>query len=124
MSPYFVIFNGNKETIKGSSGWFISFVKHTFSLVRSSQISQYFSKYSRRDYPHHKIPIILLFKEYRKEDFRTDICDLEEMEMNWDTLRLPSIPHITPYTSVISLSVQIDLPRYSLKVYPENLLLL
>jgi len=37
----------------------------------------------------------LLFKEYRKEDYRTVICNLEEMDRIRDTLELTSIPHFT-----------------------------
>ena len=84
-----------KETIKRSSGRFIRFIKHAFSLVRSSHVSRYSCKYSRRDYTQHQLLTILLFKEYRKEDYRTVICNLEEMDRIRDTLELTSIPHFT-----------------------------
>ena len=84
-----------KETIKRSSGRFIWFVKHAFSLVRSSHISLCSCKYSRRDYTQHQLLTILLFKEYRKEDYRTIICDLEEMDRIRDALGLKTIPHFT-----------------------------
>jgi len=85
----------NKETIKRSSGRYISFVKHAFSLVQSSHISRYSSKYSRRDYTQHQLLTILLFKEYRKQDYRTIICDLEEMDRIRETLGLSTLPHFT-----------------------------
>jgi len=84
-----------KETIKRSSGRFISFIKHAYSLVRSSRLSQYSCKYSRRDYTQHQLLTILLFKEYRNEDYRTIICDLEEMDRIREVLELTSIPHFT-----------------------------
>jgi hypothetical protein len=87
--------SNDKETLKNSSGRFISFVKHAFSLVRSSHLSLYSSKYSRRDYTQHQLLTILLFKEYRKEDYRTVICNLEEMDRIRGALGLTSIPHFT-----------------------------
>lgn len=87
--------SNRKETIKRSSGRFISFIKHAFSLVRSSHISPYSCKYSRRDFTQHQLLTILLFKEIRKEDYRTVICDLEEMDRIRKALGLTSIPHLT-----------------------------
>jgi hypothetical protein len=84
-----------KETIKRSSGRFISFIKHAFSLVQSSHLSLYSCKYSRRDYTQHQLLTILLFKEFRKEDYRTIISDLEEMARIRDALGLKTIPHFT-----------------------------
>ena len=95
MSPYFDVCSNRKETIKRSSGRFISFIKHAFSLVRSSHLSLYSCKYSRRDYTQHQLLTIILFKEYRKEDYRTVICDLEEMDRVRETLGLTSVPHFT-----------------------------
>jgi hypothetical protein len=95
LSPYFDVLSNGKETIKRSSGRFISFIKHVFSLVRSSHLSPYSCKYSRRDYTQHQLLTILLFKEYRKDDYRTVICDLEEMDRIRESLGLISIPHFT-----------------------------
>jgi hypothetical protein len=89
------MFSNNKETIKKSSGRFISFIKHAFSLVQSSHLSLYSCKYSRRDYTQHQLLTILLFKEYRKEDYRTIIWDLEEMDRIREALGLTTIPHFT-----------------------------
>jgi hypothetical protein len=55
----------------------------------------YSCKYSRRDYTQHQLLTILLFKEYRKEDYRTVICNLEEMDRIRESLGLTSIPHFT-----------------------------
>jgi len=95
VSPYFVMSSNHKETIKRSSGRFIIFIKHAFSLVRSSHLSLYSCKYSRRDYTQHQLLTIPLFKEYRKEDYRTVICDFEEMDRVREALGLTSIPHFT-----------------------------
>lgn len=95
MSPYFVMFSNNKETIKKSSGLFISFIKHAFSIVHSTRISSYSCKYSRRDYTHHQLLTLLLFKEYRKEDYRTVIWNFEEMEHIREVLGLSTIPPFT-----------------------------
>lgn len=95
VSPYFVMFSNDKETIKKSSGRFISFIKHAFSLVRSSHLSRYSCKYSRRDYTQHQLLTLILFKEYRKEDYRTIIWDLEEMDRIREVLELATIPHFT-----------------------------
>ena len=85
----------DKETIKKSSGRFISFVKHAFSIVQSSRISPYSCKYSRRDFTQHQLLTILLFKEYRKEDYRSIIWNLEEMDRIRAVLDLKTIPHFT-----------------------------
>jgi hypothetical protein len=89
------MFSNDKETINKSSGRFIRFIKHAFSLVQSSHLSLYSSKYSRRDYTQHQLLTILLFKEYRKEDYRTIIWDLEEMDRIREVLGLTTIPHFT-----------------------------
>ncbi|NMB79317.1 MAG: IS5 family transposase [Methanomicrobiales archaeon] len=81
--------------MKKSSGRFISFIKHAYSLVRSSHLSAYSCKYSRRDYTQHQLLTILLFKEYRKEDYRTVICDLEEMDRIRQEIGLQKSPHFT-----------------------------
>ncbi|MHB8163906.1 MAG: IS5 family transposase, partial [Methanoregula sp.] len=85
----------NKETIKKSSGRYISFIKHAFSLVQSSHLSLYSSKYSRKDYTQHQLLTLLLFKEYRKEDYRSIIWDLEEMDRIREVLGLTTVPHFT-----------------------------
>jgi hypothetical protein len=89
------MFSNDKKTIKKSSGQFISFIKHAFSLVQTSHLSQYSSKYSRRDYTQHQLLTIIIFKEYRKGDYRTVIWDLEEMDCIWEVLGLTTLPHFT-----------------------------
>jgi hypothetical protein len=89
------MFSNHKETIKKSSGRFISFIKHAFSLVRSSHLSVYSSKYSRRDYTQHQLLTLLLFKKYRKDDYRTVIWDIVEMDRIREALGLTSVPHFT-----------------------------
>jgi hypothetical protein len=95
VSPYDVMLITDKETIKKSSGRFISFIKHAYSIVQSSRITPYSCKYSRRDYTQHQLLTLLLFKEYRKEDYRTLIWNLEEMDRILDFLGLATIPHFT-----------------------------
>ena len=85
----------NKETIKRSSGRIIRFIKHAYSLVQSSHLSRYSSKYSRRDYTQHQLLTILLFKEYRKDDYRTVMWDIVEMDRVREALGLTTIPHVT-----------------------------
>src|SRR4030042_6461302 len=89
------MFSNHKETIKKSTGRFISFIKHAFSIVQSSRISPYSCKYSRRDYTQHQLLTLLLFKEYRKEDYRTVIWNLEEMDRIRVVLGFTNIPHFT-----------------------------
>lgn len=55
----------------------------------------YSCKYSRRDYTQHQLLTLLLFKEFRKEDYRTVISNLEEMDRIRESLGLTSIPHFT-----------------------------
>ena len=73
----------------------MSFIKHAFSLIRSSHLPLYSCKYSRRDYTQHQLLTILLFKEYRKEDYRTIIWNLEEMDRIRQEIGLLKIPHFT-----------------------------
>jgi len=95
VSPHNVMLVTSKETIKKSSGRLISFIKHAFSIVQSSRISPYSCKYSRRDFTQHQLLTLLLFKEYRKEDYRTVIWNIEEMDRIRAVLGLATIPHFT-----------------------------
>jgi len=95
LPPYFDVSSKSKETIKKSSNRFISFIKHAFSIVQSSRISLYSCKYSRRDFTQHQLLTLILFKEYRKEDYRTVIWNLEEMDRIREVLGLTTIPHFT-----------------------------
>ena len=95
MSPYNVMLVTNKETNKKLSGRFISFIKHAYSLVKSTRLTPYSCKYSRRDYTQHQLLTLILFKEYRKEDYRTIIWNLEEMDRIRAVLGLTTIPHFT-----------------------------
>ena len=95
MSPYNVMLVTNKETNKKLSGRFISFIKHAYSLVKSTRLTPYSCKYSRRDYTQHQLLTLILFKEYRKEDYRTVIWNLEEMDRLQAVLGLTTIPHFT-----------------------------
>ena len=85
----------NKETIKRSSGRFINFIKHAYSLVQSTRLTPYSCKYSRKDYTQHQRLTLFLFKEYRKEDYRTVIWNLEEMDRIRAALGLTTLPHLT-----------------------------
>ena len=95
MSPYFDVSSKRKETINKSAGRFISFIEHAFSIVQSSRINPYSCKYSIRDYTQHQLLTLLLFKEYRKEDYRTVIWNLEEMDRIRAVLGLKTLPHFT-----------------------------
>ena len=95
MPPHNVMLVTGRETIKKSSGRFISFIKHAFAIVQSSRITPYSCKYSRRDFTQHQLLTLLLFKEYRKEDYRTVIWNLEEMDRIRAVLGLATIPHST-----------------------------
>lgn len=64
-------------------------------MVHSSHLPLYSCKYSRRDYTQHQLLTILLFKEYRKQDYRTVVSDLEEMDRIRVALDLKTIPHFT-----------------------------
>ena len=110
----------SKETNKRSSGRFISFIKHALSLVQSTHLSLYSSKYSRRDYTQHQLLTILLFKEYRKEDYRTVIWDLEEMDRIREALGLTTIPHFTTLQKFLARikSIHFDiLLKSTLKIF-------
>jgi len=65
VSPHIVMSSNNKETVRKSSGRYICFIKHAYSLVLSSHLSSYSCKYSRRDHTQHQILTLLLFKDAR-----------------------------------------------------------
>ena len=95
LPPYTDVWSSCKETNMRSSGRVIRFVEYAYSLVHSTHLPWYSNKYSRRDYTQHQLLTILLFKEFRKEDYRTVVSNLEEMDRIRDALGLKTIPHFT-----------------------------
>ena len=129
MSPYNVMLVTNKETNKKLSGRFISFIKHAYSLVKSTRLTPYSCKYSRRDYTQHQLLTIILFKEYRKEDYRTVIWNLEEMDRLQAVLGLTTSPHFTTLQKFLcrikslyfNLLLKTAINRKNPKTFPENI---
>ena len=101
MSPYSVMLVTNKETIKRSAGRFIRFIKHAYSLVQSTRFTPYSCKYSRKDYTQHQRLTRLRFKEYRKEDYRTVIWNLEEMDRIRAVLGIRTRLHFTTLQKIL-----------------------
>jgi len=95
MSPSFVVWAKRKETPKRSTSRNIRFIQAALSAVKSTRLSPYSCKYSKRVYTQHQHLVLLLFKEYRNQHYREFIEDIGDMEQIQEILGLSEIPHFT-----------------------------
>jgi hypothetical protein len=70
-------------------------VKTALSLVKSTHITLYSCKYSKKIYTQHQLFALILFKEYRNQHYRDFIEDIGDMEGVQQELDLTEIPHFT-----------------------------
>jgi hypothetical protein len=85
----------SKETIKRSASRNIRSVKAALSLVKSTHITPYSCKYSKKTFNQYQILVLVLFKEYRNQHYRDFVEDVGDMEQIQRVLDLPVIPHFT-----------------------------
>jgi hypothetical protein len=111
------MFSNDKETIKKSSGRFISFV-HAFSPVRSFHMSLYSCKYSRRDYTQHQLLTILLFQ--RIPERRLSYSHLgSRRDGSYPRRSRAYNDTALHFVAKISLPDQTNLLRYTFENHPE-----
>ena len=94
-SPFFDVWSKRKETIKKSASRNIRFIQAALSVVTSTRISPYSSKFSKKLYTQHQLLALVLFKEDRNQHYREFIEDIEDMEKVQEILDLPIVPHFT-----------------------------
>ena len=95
MSPNFDVSSNRKETIKKSASRNIRFIQAALSVVTSTRISPYSSKFSKKIYTQHQLLALILFKDYRNQHYREFIEDVGDMEKVQEILDLPIVPHFT-----------------------------
>ena len=94
-SPFFDVWSKRKETIKKSASRNIRFIQAALSVVTSTRISPYSSKFSKKLYTQHQLLALVLFKDYRNQHYREFIEDIGDMEKVQEILDLPIVPHFT-----------------------------
>jgi len=65
------------------------------SVVQSTHLKPYPSKYSKKTYPQNQRLVLVLFKDFRSQPSRGFIEDVGDMERVQEILNLSIIPHIT-----------------------------
>ena len=101
MSPYFDV-SSCKETINRSASRNIRFIQAALSVVRSTRISPYSCKYSKKIYTQYQLLALVLFKDYRNQHYREFIEDVGDMEGVQEHLDLSEVPHFTTLQKFIS----------------------
>ena len=85
----------SKETIKRSASRNIRFIQAAQSVVKSTRISPYSCKYSKKTYTQHQLLVLILFKDYRNQHYREFVDDVGDMERVQELLSLSVVPHFT-----------------------------
>jgi Transposase DDE domain len=91
-----------QETIKKSASRNIRFIQAALSVVKSTRISPYSSKYSKKIYTQYQLLDLALFKDYRNQHYREFIEDVGDMAEVQDILDLSVKPHFTTLQKFIS----------------------
>ena len=111
MSPYHDVCTKSKETIKKSASRNIRFIQTALSVVKSTRISPYSCKYSKRLYTQHQLLVLILFKDYRNQHYREFVEDIGDMEGVQESLDLSEVPRFT--------TLQADGNTTFRQLYPE-----
>ena len=101
MSPYFDV-SSCKETINRSASRNIRFIQAALTVVKSTRISPYSCKYSKKIYTQYQLLALVLFKDYRNQHYREFIEDVGDMEGVQELLDLSEVPHFTTLQKFIS----------------------
>ncbi len=101
MSPYFDVLSC-KETINRSASRNIRFIQSALSIVKSTRISPYSCKYSKKIYTQYQLLALVLFKDYRNQHYREFIEDVGDMAEVQEILDLSEVPHFTTLQKFIS----------------------
>ena len=90
-----ILKSNRKETIKKSASRNIRFVQTAISIVKSTHLSPYSSKYSKKIYTQHQLLVLILFKDFRNQHYREFIEDVGDMDRVQEILNLSEVPHFT-----------------------------
>ena len=85
----------SKETCKKSASRNIRFIQSALSIVKSTTISPYSCKYSKKTYTQHQLLVLVLFRDFRNQHYREFTEDVGDMERVQEILGLSVIPHFT-----------------------------
>jgi len=89
------VWSKKEETSKKRTSRNIRFIQLAQSVVRSTRISPYSCKYSKKIYTQHQHLVLLLFKDYRNQHYREFVEDIGDMETIRESLGLTDVPHFT-----------------------------
>jgi Transposase DDE domain len=84
-----------KETNKKSTSRNIRFIQAALSVVKSTHLEPYSSKFSKRIYTQHQLLVLVLFKDFRNQHYREFSEDVRDMEGVQEILDLSVVPHFT-----------------------------
>ena len=73
----------------------IRFIQVTLSVVKSTHLNPYSSKFSKKIYTQHQLLVLVLFKDFRNQHYREFIEDIGDMEGVQEILDLSEVPHFT-----------------------------
>jgi hypothetical protein len=63
--------------------------------VKAIRITPYSCKYSKKIYTQYQLLVLILFKDYRNQNYRDFIEDIGNMETIQQELELSAVPHFT-----------------------------
>jgi hypothetical protein len=72
-----------KETIKKSASRNIRFIREAISIVKSTHLNPYSSKFSKKVYTQPQLLVLILFKDFRNQhygEFIEDVGDIEGVQ--------------------------------------------
>ncbi|HEU19002.1 MAG TPA: hypothetical protein ENO00_06390 [Deltaproteobacteria bacterium] len=84
-----------KEPVPGSTNKYISFIDAALDAVKASRIPLYSSRFSKKTYNQHQLMVIILFKDYLREDYRDTVELLAIMDSVREKQDLNTVPHYT-----------------------------
>ena len=87
--------SNRKETLKKSASRNIRFIQAATSIVKSTRLKPYSSKYSKKLFTQHQLLVLVLFKDFRNQHYREFIEDIGDMERIQEILDLFVVPHFT-----------------------------
>ena len=87
--------SNRKETIKKSASRNIRFIQAAISIVKSTHLHPYSSKFSKKIYTQHQLLVLILFKDFRNQHYREFMEDVGDMEGVREVLDLSEVPHYT-----------------------------
>lgn len=77
------------------SNKYIRFIEAAVPIIQNSRIPLYSCKYSKKVYTQHQLLVLLLFKEYLREDYRDIVEMVDLMTSVREILELETVPHFT-----------------------------